>query len=188
MTATVYTCTTILCIIMIIFIFAYIPAQNDIYIIFFFICHFPGTWYKGNKVKNCALLGNSFFLFFFVISSLVNFYCIFHQPPDCSSMQSIWSWSSNSSASGVCPSSIRSPSNRKRREEIWTPLRCAYVLKTFDILVVFLILKKSFLAGLSIVVESMMKRKKATNAWNKGENILMRKKSVAFVFIGIGKH
>jgi hypothetical protein len=37
---------------------------------------------------------------------------------------------------------MRSPSKRKRRELDWTPFRCAYVSKTLDILVVFLILKK----------------------------------------------
>ena len=64
------------------------------------------------------------------------------RPPDCSSMQSIWSWSSNSKVFGVSSFLMRSPSRRKRRELDWTPFRVAYVSKTFDIFVDFLILKK----------------------------------------------
>jgi len=65
-----------------------------------------------------------------------------YHPPVCSSIQSIWSWSSSSSCFGVWCPSTRSPSNRNRREPAATPFLCAYVSKTFDILVVRLILKK----------------------------------------------
>ena len=62
-------------------------------------------------------------------------------PPLCSNIQSIWSWSSNSKVLGVASGWMRSPSTRKRSELACTPLRWAYVSNTFDIFVDFLILK-----------------------------------------------
>ena len=54
----------------------------------------------------------------------------------------LWSWSSSSSDFGVSAASIRSPSMRNRSEVMATPFRCAYALKTLDILIFLLTLKK----------------------------------------------
>lgn len=62
-------------------------------------------------------------------------------PPCCSNMQSIWSWSSSSSDVGVWSPLTRSPSSRNRSAPTLTPFREAYVLNTFSIRVVFFTLK-----------------------------------------------
>ena len=59
------------------------------------------------------------------VSTAPTTWLILYHPPDCSSMQSIWSWSSSSNILGVWSGSIRSPSKRKRSELDWTPFLCA---------------------------------------------------------------
>lgn len=63
------------------------------------------------------------------------------QPPCCSSMQSIWSWSSSSNDVGVSSAPTREPSRRNRKAATLTPFREAYVVNTFSIRVVFFTLK-----------------------------------------------